>query len=95
MQPEFNREMHKQIGPKYNPSGSDEPVDSSLLKSDVDGAHMMGNYYSSRPAAIFHNENERQKAAVRSLSVSDVNVDKNSAYALRQTFAESEEADTP
>lgn len=96
MQPEFNRTMHTQVGPRYTTSGIDDFMDPALARSDVDGARMKGNYYSSRPAAVFHDENERQKHAVRPLSAPDVNVNKNSAYALRKTsLSESDEAETP
>lgn len=96
MQPEFNRTMHTQIGPRYTTSGIDDFMDPALARSQVDGARMKGNYYSSRPAAIFHDENERQENAVRPLSAPDNNANINSAYALRKTsFTESKEANAP
>lgn len=96
MQPEFNRSMHEQIGPRYTTSGIDDFMDPGLAKSDVDGARMEGNYYSSRPAAIYENEERRQEQAVRSLPAGDDDSDINSAYALRKTsLTESDEADAP
>lgn len=96
MQPEYNREVQKQIGPSYNPSGSSKPVDPLLVTPGRYGAEMEGNFYSSRQAAIYENEEARQENAVRSLPAGDADTDINSAYALRKTsVSESKEADAP
>lgn len=96
MQPEFNRTMHEQVGPRYTTSGIDDFMDPRLAKSDVDGARMEGNYYSSRPAAVYENEERRQEHAVRPLPAGDNDLDINSDYALRKTsLTESDQADAP
>lgn len=96
MQPEYNRSIHKQIAPKYNPDGVDETADLSQLMPRVSGTRMEGNYYSSRPASVFNNEERRQEAAVRSVPAGDFDTDVNSAYALGKTsLQEKKEADAP
>jgi len=96
MQPEYNRNIHKQIAPKYNPDGVDESPDPAQLLPRTTGTRMEGNYYSSRPAAVFADEEARQKAAVRSVPAGDFDTDVNSAYALGKTsLQEKKEADAP
>lgn len=95
MQPEFNRNIHKQLGPKYNPADTGEPLDPVMVTPSTDGARMEGNYYSSRPAAIFENENRRQEEAVRPLPAADFDPDIKSAYALKKSGVDPKEADAP